>query len=205
MNFCLNLSHEAATVYRRNEKKQGGKLKQQKLAKKYTKLLDSSEKQQKRLFSKSMLDSLRSNDKNRFNVGGAGYELALLDDASKSGFNDESNYDESYDDDDDDDDVGSIHPYGPDIDPTQLLHSLTEQDETKILAFNSNSIPLSRKPNSETKGGPLAPLPGAPREIDAQIIKPRSVTLSWKEPYKNADEITSYSVFYKLSTSERQV
>lgn len=173
---------------------------QYKLGKKYTKLLESSEKQQKRLLSKSVLDSLRSNDKSRFNVA-AGYDPDALLDASHD---DESNYDDNYEDEEEDDDRGTIHPYGPGIDPKVLLHALTEQDETKILSFNSNNaLPISRIPHPDYKGGPLSPIPGAPREVQAQIVKPRFVTLNWQEPYKNADEITSYSVLYKLSTSER--
>lgn len=183
-----------------NERKQK-QHKSQKLAKKYTKLLDSSEKQQKqRILSKSVLDSLRSNDKNRFTIG-AGYDPNTLLDASNN--DDESNYDDNYED--DNEDPGTIHPYGPNIDPTVLLNSLTEQEETKILSFNSNAVShIARSHNPvANKGGPLAPIPGEPRNVKAEIIKPRFVTLSWQEPYKNADEITSYSILYKLSTSER--
>lgn len=188
------------------------KKKQKQLPKKYTKLLssDSFEKQhmkQQRILSKSVLDSLRSSDKNRFNLN-SGYDTDALLDASNNSNNDEeddddeSNYDETYDE--NDDDQGTIHPYGPGIDPKLLLHSLTEQDETKILTFNSNNALLvTRTPNPDRKGGPLDPVPGAPREVQAQIIKPRFVTLKWQEPFKNADEITSYSVYYKLPSSER--
>lgn len=47
------------------------------------------------------------------------------------------------------------------------------------------------------------PLPGPPRDLIAQIVRPRFVTLSWMEPSKNPDEVVSYDVFYKMSTSER--
>ncbi|XP_055609212.1 neogenin isoform X3 [Uranotaenia lowii] len=49
-----------------------------------------------------------------------------------------------------------------------------------------------------------APLPGPPRDLQAQIVKPRFITLSWLEPAKNPDEVISYSVFYKMHTSDRE-
>nr|XP_029732295.1 neogenin isoform X2 [Aedes albopictus] len=49
-----------------------------------------------------------------------------------------------------------------------------------------------------------APLPGPPRDLQAQIVKPRFITLSWLEPAKNPDEVISYSVYYKMHTSERE-
>ncbi|XP_039436858.1 neogenin isoform X2 [Culex pipiens pallens] len=49
-----------------------------------------------------------------------------------------------------------------------------------------------------------APLPGPPRDLHAQIVKPRFVTLSWLEPAKNPDEVISYSVYYKMHTSDRE-
>ncbi|XP_037927061.1 neogenin isoform X2 [Hermetia illucens] len=48
------------------------------------------------------------------------------------------------------------------------------------------------------------PLPGAPRDLEAQIVKPRFVALSWMEPIKNPDEVVSYSVYYKMHTSDRE-
>ncbi|XP_055537203.1 neogenin isoform X3 [Wyeomyia smithii] len=49
-----------------------------------------------------------------------------------------------------------------------------------------------------------APLPGPPRDLQAQIVKPRFITLSWLEPVKNPDEVISYSVYYKMHTSDRE-
>ncbi|XP_058463855.1 neogenin isoform X2 [Malaya genurostris] len=49
-----------------------------------------------------------------------------------------------------------------------------------------------------------APLPGPPRDLQAQIVKPRFITLSWLEPVKNPDEVITYSVYYKMHTSERE-
>lgn len=50
---------------------------------------------------------------------------------------------------------------------------------------------------------PKALIPGPPRDLVAQIINPRLVALSWLEPLINPDEVTSYSIFYKINTSER--
>lgn len=116
---------------------------------------------------------------------------------------------EMYDDYDDEDDEGTIHPYGPGVDAKQLLTTLTEKEQNQNVKIsfsnNAQSPTLARQHpvNLDRKGGPLAPLPGPPRDVTAQIVKPRFVTLNWLEPHKNADEITSYSVYYKLSTSER--
>lgn len=52
-------------------------------------------------------------------------------------------------------------------------------------------------------GREAVPLPGPPRDLIAQIVRPRFVTLSWMEPNKNPDEVVSYDVFYKMTTSER--
>lgn len=165
---------------------------------------------QKRLLSKSVLDSLRSKDKNEFSKHSYVDPDTLLDASA-------DNYDEnSYENDDDDDDEGTIHKLGPGIDPKKLLHALTEGGggyegmggKNQVMSFNA-PFPTtiarhhSSLQNIDNKGGPLAPLPGAPIEVRAQIVKPRFVTLSWEEPHKNADEVVAYFVYYKLSTSER--
>lgn len=51
--------------------------------------------------------------------------------------------------------------------------------------------------------GLLARLPSAPRNLLAQIVKPRFVTLSWQEPLQNANEVVSYTVYYRVNNSER--
>ncbi|XP_073845084.1 neogenin protein frazzled isoform X6 [Musca autumnalis] len=48
-------------------------------------------------------------------------------------------------------------------------------------------------------------LPGPPRDLVAQIVKPRFVTLSWIEPIKNPAEVVSYTVYYKMNNSEREL
>ncbi|XP_043866604.1 neogenin isoform X1 [Drosophila mojavensis] len=62
-------------------------------------------------------------------------------------------------------------------------------------------IPSDVKPLSS---GLVARLPSAPRNLVAQIVKPRFVTLSWQEPLQNANEVVSYTVFYRVSNSERE-
>ncbi|XP_040151206.1 neogenin isoform X3 [Anopheles arabiensis] len=49
-----------------------------------------------------------------------------------------------------------------------------------------------------------APLPGPPRTLQAQIVQSRFITLSWLEPAKNPDEVISYSVYYRMHTSDRE-
>ncbi|XP_036331556.1 neogenin isoform X2 [Rhagoletis pomonella] len=53
-------------------------------------------------------------------------------------------------------------------------------------------------------GALLNRLPSPPRDLVAQIVKPRFVTLSWMEPMKNPVEVVSYTVFYKMNNSERE-
>ncbi|XP_012155475.1 neogenin isoform X4 [Ceratitis capitata] len=53
-------------------------------------------------------------------------------------------------------------------------------------------------------GALLNRLPGPPHDLVAQIVKPRFVTLSWMEPKKNPVEVVSYTVYYKMSNSERE-
>ncbi|XP_017027034.1 neogenin isoform X3 [Drosophila kikkawai] len=63
--------------------------------------------------------------------------------------------------------------------------------------------------SSSGAGKPLssglqARLPSQPRDLVAQIVKPRFVTLSWVEPLQNAGEVVYYTVFYKMNNSERE-
>ncbi|XP_013100735.1 neogenin isoform X4 [Stomoxys calcitrans] len=53
--------------------------------------------------------------------------------------------------------------------------------------------------------GLISRLPGPPRDLVAQIVKPRFVTLSWIEPIKNPAEVVSYTVYYKMQNSEREL
>ena len=117
---------------------------------------------------------------------------------------DENDDPDDYDDEEEDESGGSIHPYSPDVDLKKLLHSLTSSHDSQEISHFSNApiLPITRKYHIDDMNESV-PLPGSPRDVQAQIIKPRFVTLSWLEPVKNPDEVVSYSVFYKMSTSDR--
>lgn len=125
--------------------------------------------------------------------------------------------DDEYDEDDEDDE-GTIHPIGPNTNPNTLLHSLTQMenerseqnanhrkptpnasDKTNYVKSSSSNFPIERLDG----GSDLqALIPGPPRDLVAQLVN-RYVTLSWMEPAKNPDEVVSYTVFYKMSSSDR--
>nr|XP_036223424.1 neogenin isoform X10 [Bactrocera oleae] len=65
-------------------------------------------------------------------------------------------------------------------------------------------IPQSGGGVTHIHGALMSRLPGPPHDLVAQIVKPRFVTLSWMEPKKNPVEVVSYTVFYKMSNSERE-
>lgn len=127
-------------------------------------------------------------------------------------------------------DKGTIHPFGPHVDPKVLLSSLTHtngggqqpidddgNDAGDVDDFDANSKSkllsiYARTRNSTTAdnggvggsgGGDVTLRPGAPRDLVAQIVNPRFVALSWMEPATNAEEVTSYTVYYRMTTSER--
>lgn len=153
--------------------------------------------------SKSMFHSLQSKDRS----------------SAEDELNSED-YDQNSDEyDDDDEDEGTIHPIGPNINPNTLLHSLTQKENErseqnannrksstnlsdKIKSTSSSSS--SNFPIEHLDGGSdlKALIPGPPRDLVAQVVN-RYVTLSWMEPAKNPDEVISYTVFYKMSKSDR--
>lgn len=138
--------------------------------------------------------------------------------------------DEDYDDDEDegDDDIdnpgfdsedeGTIHPFGPNVDPNKLYSTLThnqehhdDEDEDRFppdldAHFKQSPFPtVARNRPASIDGHDIDTtlIPGPPRDLQAQIVNPRFVALSWMEPSINPDEVTSYTVYYKMSTSER--
>lgn len=172
------------------------------------------EEQDPRQYSKWALDSLLSkNKKTKFESGGNDWKskdyLDRVNDDHQ--LDDTDDPDEEFDyDEEEDDEEPSIHRIGPDIDPKQLLHSLTNTHESGEHAHFSNSPinPLTRKPPSKHLDDNLEnelPLPGAPRDLQAQIVKSRFVTLTWLEPLKNPEEIVTYSVYYKMNNNDRLV
>lgn len=157
-----------------------------------------------RLFSKLALDSLLSkNKKTRFESASEWKSQShdyRLDEHEDS--------DDDPDDYEDEEDEDSIHHLGPDDDPKKLLHSLTNSHDSGEHAHFSNSplLPVTRKSPSkylDDNSEQERPLPGPPRDLQAQIVKPRFITLTWLEPIKNPEEVSSYSVFYKMNNNDR--
>lgn len=118
-------------------------------------------------------------------------------------------YSDDYDDYDDYSD-DKIYHIDKNTDPNKLLNSLTNKKNNKssneMLNFNESSIPnVTHKypSNVDANVGLQAPIPGPPRDLITQIVDSRFVALSWMEPLKNPDEVISYTVYYKISTSER--
>jgi neogenin len=174
-----------------------------------------------RLLSKTALDSLLSKDKRKFQDSGKFKHDQYLDT--------EDDYSEAEPEDDDEDDeeedegpeeVGSIHPFGPNVDAGKLLHSLihsrgpdkdratadNDENDADVMHFSNSPYPaVTRKyPHLDGAGAQPVVLPGQPRDLQAQIVKSRFITLSWLEPAKSPEEVTSYSVFYKSVTSDRE-
>lgn len=140
----------------------------------------------------------------------------------------DEDYEDEEDEEDDDDDLsdtgleaedeGTIHPFGPNVDPKKLFNTLThteEHDNEDDDQYNpdldshlkQSSFPTVARNRPPTDGHDIdtSLIPGPPRDLQAQIVNPRFVALSWMEPAKNPDEVTSYTVYYKMSTSERFV
>lgn len=178
-----------------------------------------------------MFDSLRGQPQSRAGAnqrGGGVHRLppsvqsepVYLDDDDGADYDDEDD-----DGEDDEDDVGTVHPYGPNVDPHVLLSTLTHTngagaeaaDAAGLLPegsdFNSDfkrtlfsNVARNRTANADrgvVSSGEQQPRPGPPRDLVAQVVNPRFVALTWLEPATHPDEVTSYTVFYKMTTSER--
>ncbi|XP_062542700.1 neogenin isoform X1 [Armigeres subalbatus] len=157
--------------------------------------------------SKGILDSLLSRTKDKANINQNKFQY---DD-----YTDDDYLEHEEDHDEDDDDSGKIYALRPNEDPNKLYQSLTgsENGDTGISHFSNSQYPINAVTRKYSKSHLLpldgsgkfaAPLPGPPRDLQAQIVKPRFITLSWLEPAKNPDEVISYSVYYKMHTSERE-
>lgn len=110
-----------------------------------------------------------------------------------------------------DDEYDEIHSI-ENVDPKTLLHTLMhkEKSEKRRLVNTdrtgkdgklSGNIPVE---HLDGDSAIKALTPSAPRDLVAQLLN-RYVTLSWMEPAKNPDEVISYTVFYRMSSSERLV
>ncbi|XP_044317961.1 neogenin isoform X3 [Drosophila rhopaloa] len=65
--------------------------------------------------------------------------------------------------------------------------------------------PSAQHPGSKVlDSGLQARLPSQPRDLVAQIVKSRFVTLSWVEPIQNPGDVVYYTVYYKMNNSERE-
>lgn len=158
--------------------------------------------------SKGILDSLLSKTKDKANINQNKFQY---DD-----YTDDDYLEHEEDHDEDEDDSGKIYALRPNEDPNKLYQSLTtgtrssEAGPPEIGHFSNSHYPINavtrKYPKTHLLDGSgkfAAPLPGPPRDLQAQIVKPRFITLSWLEPAKNPDEVISYSVYYKMHTSER--
>uniref|UniRef100_A0A1L8DK65 Putative axon guidance receptor dscam n=1 Tax=Nyssomyia neivai TaxID=330878 RepID=A0A1L8DK65_9DIPT len=145
-----------------------------------------------RLLSKSAFDSLLNKDMRR-NTSDEDGNLGDYND-------DDAGNDDEYDDEDEDE--GTIHAYGPNVDAKKLYNSLMEAKDVEHFS-NLDFPPITRK-RTDANVEVTTPLPGPPRDLEAQIVKPRFISLSWMEPIKNPDEVISYTVFYKMTTSDRE-
>ncbi|KXJ83760.1 hypothetical protein RP20_CCG001499 [Aedes albopictus] len=159
--------------------------------------------------SKGILDSLLSKTKDKANINQNKFQY---DD-----YTDDDYLEHEEDHDEDEDDSGKIYALRPNEDPNKLYQSLTtgtrssEAGPPEIGHFSNSHYPINavtrKYPKTHLLDGSgkfAAPLPGPPRDLQAQIVKPRFITLSWLEPAKNPDEVISYSVYYKMHTSERE-
>lgn len=88
---------------------------------------------------------------------------------------------------------------------TNLPQQQTSSHSSAVIDIGDNKggARIATGPSGSLGSGLLSRLPGPPRDVVAQIVKPRFVTLSWLEPVKNPEEVVSYTVFYKMNNSER--
>ncbi|KAH8401811.1 hypothetical protein KR009_008046, partial [Drosophila setifemur] len=179
--------------------------------------------------SKTEDDDLDEDDSSTIRLripSGAGFEhplndrmFDLLNEASDLRKGDVS---KNYEDDDDDDDYDDDDPttkeallkaYKQGEDPQKILDSWRDSSHKKSQhQKQSPASPESPEQDPQVPGagsntlgvGLLSRLPSQPRDLVAQIVKPRFVTLSWVEPLLNAGEVVYYTVFYKMNNSERE-
>ncbi|CAH1100785.1 unnamed protein product [Psylliodes chrysocephalus] len=102
------------------------------------------------------------------------------------------------------------NPEGHMFDPHSAFNALKSSESndsnTNLGDVQFAFTPSPRKPiaaaSAEKKDEER--LPGPPQELKAPIIKARFVILSWKPPVDNADNIQSYSVYYRQDGSDRE-
>ncbi|EDX06796.1 GD10899 [Drosophila simulans] len=143
----------------------------------------------------------------RFNILNAGSALPL-ENQSKSYEDDDDDYDE-----DDPAKEALLEAYKQGEDAHKILDSW-QQAKSKKSQQQKQSPASPDSPEQDPSvphpgGKPLdsglqARLPSQPRDLVAQIVKSRFVTLSWVEPLQNAGDVVYYTVYYKMNNSERE-
>ncbi|XP_020805463.1 neogenin isoform X2 [Drosophila serrata] len=137
---------------------------------------------------------------------------------SVQSYEDDDDNDDNYDDDDPAANAAAQAAYKKGEDPQKILanwqesenkKSQKQQQQKKSFPASPDSPEQDSSATSSGSGKPLssglqARLPSQPRDLVAQIVKPRFVTLSWVEPLQNAGEVVYYTVFYKMNNSERE-
>lgn len=133
---------------------------------------------------------------------------------SVQSYEDDDDNDDNYDDDDPAANAAAQAAYKKGEDPQKILDNWQES-KIKKSQQQKKSFPASpdspEQDSSAISSGGVKPLssglqarlPSQPRDLVAQIVKPRFVTLSWVEPLQNAGEVVYYTVFYKMNNSER--
>ncbi|XP_034107849.1 neogenin isoform X1 [Drosophila albomicans] len=119
---------------------------------------------------------------------------------------DEDADDDADDDDDDYDETGTKLPSWSNKN-RKSQQQQQQQQMPPTSNFASTDLTAGDDHTGDAKplsSGLLARLPSAPRNLVAQIVKPRFVTLSWQEPQLNANEVVSYTVYYRVTNSERE-
>ncbi|XP_001987649.2 neogenin isoform X2 [Drosophila grimshawi] len=118
--------------------------------------------------------------------------------------NDDDDEDADNDYNDDDEDVSASWPQRH-KNKAQLQQQQQMSPKSNFALTDSTAgEDISTSDVKPLSSGLLARLPGAPRSLVAQIVKPRFVTLSWQEPQQNANEVVSYTVYYRMNNSERE-
>lgn len=95
------------------------------------------------------------------------------------------------------------------IDPqlafTSLKSSESDDDDDTNLGDTQSAytFPPFNPFTANPSGKKIDSLPGPPQDLKAPIVKGRFAILSWKPPVDNAEDIQSYSVYYRQEGSDR--
>lgn len=93
-------------------------------------------------------------------------------------------------------------------DPQRAFSSLKSSESYDNINLGDTQhafFPASSKPFTaeSTVAKTTEGFPGPPQDLKAPIVKARFVTLSWKPPIVNNDNIHTYTVYYRQEGSER--